>query len=177
MAKKKLSNDNIAVLVYAIVLFVLGVLFCCTNFVDVISTIIGVVFIVAGAAFILVSLIQEKSIITGSALLGGLLIAIGIACIVDGFIGAILNIVIWAMIVLGAVLIVDSILRITVRKDKNMLAFGIELGLGVISFVLGMCLKFVPEFGEYVSIVLGVLLILYAVYLILTVFVMKKSKK
>ena len=63
MAKKKLSNENVAVLVYAAVLLVLGVLFCCTNVTNVISTIIGVVFIVAGAAFMLVSLFQKKSLI------------------------------------------------------------------------------------------------------------------
>ena len=82
MAKKKLSNENVAVLVYAAVLLVLGVLFCCTNVTNVISTIIGVVFIIAGAAFILVSFIQKKSIITGAALLGGLLISTNLSCLI-----------------------------------------------------------------------------------------------
>ena len=177
MAKKKLSNENVTTLVYAAALLVLGILFCCHIASEVIGTIIGVVFIAAGAALLLVSLIQTKGLLSGSGLLGGILVVVGIMFILGTIFGFIIEFIILAMIVMGAILIVDAILRVTLRKEKNMIAFAIELCLGVASFVLGMCLWFIPEFGAYAEIVFGVILILYAVYLTLTVFVIKGKKK
>ena len=178
MANNKLSNEQTRSIIYSTVLLVIGILLCISPAValDTLSIIIGVGFLAAAAILIIGSLVQEKSIITASALIGGVLLALGLMFIVDYAINLIGYCAVWLLIVLGAMLIVDSIIRIAWRDKKNVVAFVIEFLIGAVSFTLGMCLRFVDDFAGYELLILGLIIVLYAVYVLVSAFVSKKKK-
>ena len=178
MANNKLTNEQTRSIIYAAVLLVIGLMLAISPAValDTLSIIIGVGFLVAAAILIIGSLVQEKSIITGSALLGGILLALGLMFIVDYAIGIITACAIWIMIVFGAILIVDSVLRIALRNKKDIVGFVVEFVIGAVSFTLGMCLRFVDGFAEYTLLILGLIIMVYAIYVLVFAFVGKKKK-
>ena len=173
--KKTLSDNNVKQIVIACVLLVLGILFCVSvAALDVINTIIGIGFIAVGAALLIMELVKTKGIATSSGLIGGILIAFGIAIILLNWLGALATLLILAMMVVGAIFLVDSVLLIAVRDKKNTKGFLIEFAIGAVTFTLGMCLWFIPEFRQFANLVFGIILILYAVYLIVDVVIKKK---
>ena len=176
MAKKKtLSDATTRQVVVAAVLIVLGILFCVSiAALDVINVIIGVGFIVAGAVLLVAELVKHKSISTSSGILGGILVAFGVAIIVLNWLGALATLLVIALMVIGALYIVDSVLLIAWRDRKNVKGFAVELAIGAVAFTLGMCLWFVPEFGEFANLVFGIILILYGLYLLVDAFLRKK---
>lgn len=179
MANNKLTNEQTRSIIYAVVLLVIGILLCISPAVaiDTLSIIIGVGFLAAAAILIIGSLVQEHSIITGSALLGGILLALGLMFIVDYAITIIGYCAVWLMIVFGAILIVDSIIRIAWRDRKNVIGFVIEFVIGAVAFTLGMCTRYVSDFAGYELLILGLILAVYAVYVLVSAFIGKKGKK
>ena len=175
----KLSNEQTRSIIFATILLIIGILLCISPAValDTLSIVLGVGFIVAAAVLILGSVIQEKSLITGSALLGGVLLALGLMFIIDYAIYILAGIAVWLLIVIGALIIVDSILRIAVRNKKDVAGFVIEFLIGAASFTLGMCLRFVDGFAEYTLLILGIIIVLYAVYVLVFALVGKKKSK
>ena len=174
-SNKSLSETNVRQLVIASILIVLGVLFCVSlAALDIINIIIGAAFIVVGAVLLILEVIKNKSLVTGSGIFGGLLIAFGIAIIIGQLLGVLVSFLILVLIVLGAILIVDSVLLIAVRNKKNVTGFVIELMIGIVAFVLGMCLWFIPEFQRFANLIFGIVLIFYGAYLIVDVIVRKK---
>ncbi len=175
----KLSNEQTRSIIYSVVLLVLGILLCISPAValETLSIIIGVGFLAAAAILIIGSLVQDHSLVTGSALLGGILLVLGLMFIVDYAINLIVFCSVWLMIVFGAILIVDSIIRIAWRNRKDVVGFLVEFLVGAVSFTLGMCSRFVEDFVGYELLILGLIIVLYALYVLIFAFVGKKSKK
>ena len=172
---KGLSDAAVRQIITAAVIIVIGVLFCVAiSALDVINTLIGIGFIVAGAVLAVTELIRKKCITTTDGITGALMIAFGIAIIILNWLGALASLLILILIVFGAFYIVDSILLITWRNKKNMQGFAVELTLGVVAFVLGMCLWFIPEFRRFADLVFGIILILYGIYLLVDAIIHKK---
>jgi len=179
MANNKLSNEQTRSIISAAVLLIIGILLCIEPAVgDVISIIIGVAFLAAAAILIIYSLVQEKSIITGVALLGGILLVIGLMFVVDQSTFKIVNYcATWLLIVFGAIFIVDSIIRIAWRNRKDVVGFVIEFLIGAAAFTIGMCMRFVDEFRGYEILILGLVIVIYALYLLVFTFLGKKASK
>ena len=175
----KLSKEQTKSIIYSAVLLVIGIMLCISPAValDTLSIIIGVGFLAAAAVLIIGSLVQDHSIITGSALLGGILLVLGLMFIVDYAINLIGYCAVWLMIVFGAILIVDSIIRIAWRNRKDVVGFIVEFLIGAVSFTLGMCSRFVKDFVGYELLILGIIIVVYALYVLVSAFVGKKSKK
>ncbi|MBQ9276586.1 MAG: DUF308 domain-containing protein, partial [Clostridia bacterium] len=175
----KLSNEQTRSIIYSVVLLVIGIMLCISPAVavDTLSIIIGVGFLAAAAILIIGSLVQDHSLVTGSALLGGILLVLGLMFIVDSAINLIGYCAVWLMIVFGAILIVDSIIRIAWRNRKDVVGFLVEFLVGAVSFTLGMCSRFVEDFVGYELLILGIIIVLYALYVLIFAFVGKKSKK
>ena len=176
MAKKKLLSDaTTRQVIVAAALLVLGILFCVSvAALDIVNIIIGVGFIVAGGVLLVAELVKNKSISTSIGLFGGILVAFGVAIIVLNWLGALATLVVIALMVLGALYVVDSVLLIAWRDKKNWKGFAIEFAIGAVAFTVGMCLWFVPEFGEFANLVFGIILILYGLYLLVDAFLKKK---
>lgn len=172
--KSNLSNTDVKAIVLSVVLLIVGILFCCTSVLTTaMSIIIGIGILVLGLGLLASSFIETKKLVSGGAIAGGAIIAFGIMFMIDKLAGIIFAYIPYFLIALGALFLLDAIILIATTK-KASTRFYIELVIGVIALVLGILLICVNGFADYASIVFGVILILYAVYLCVTVFVKKR---
>ena len=168
MSKKKITNADVKTLIIAAIILVIGILFCVSLALasKIISIIIGVCILVLGLGLLCASFWERRSVIGGDAIAGGALIAFGIMFMVQGLAGIIFGFIPYFLIVLGALLIIESILLVLLKKSKNMTRFAILLVLGIVSVVLGILLFCVDGFAQYAALVFGIILILFAIYVI-----------
>lgn len=164
-------------MIVAILLLVIGVLFCCSLAIgiDGVSIIIGIVLLAVGIAVIINSILRDKTIYSYLGVLGCVSISLGIMFLAYKLAGIVFVCIPWFLMVVGVCVIIDCMLcRFLFDSDGNV-AFGIKLVLGVIAFVLGLCLQVIDGFMEYASIMLGVLLIVIAIYMLLKIVVNDKQ--
>ena len=67
---------------------------------------------------------------------------------------------------LGSVFVIDALLFRFYKNNDKLITFVVEIIIGVISLILGILLVVIDGFMEYASIVLGIIMIVYAVLLI-----------
>lgn len=174
---KKLSIEELKTVVLAVLLMIMGVLFCCSLAmgIDGLSVVIGLVLMVVGVIFLLNSVLNNKTMITMSGLIGVGVLSLGIMFIASKLAGLIFAYIPWVLIVLGLVLMADGLINKFVNKSEVMLTFVLKMILAVIAITLGLCLRLIDGFAEYASIVLGVLMIAYSLYMIVTLFIGGKT--
>ena len=119
---------------------------------------------------------QKKQLLTPEVIFGCLAIAFGIYCIVNNIVGIILGIIPWILIVIGSIAIIDSLLMILQRKQKNIPVFVFEIVLGTVLVTLGICLLVVSGFADVAGIIFGVALIVYAIFQIVNIMIEMKKK-
>ena len=177
MAEIKIKKDY-SNLVVSIIILVIGLLFCFSRTLgeQALSVILGISFIVFGAIIVLLPIMQKKQLLTPEVIFGCLAIAFGIYCIVNNIVGIILGIIPWILIVIGSIAIIDSLLMILQRKQKNIPVFVFEIILGTVLVTLGICLLVVSGFADVAGIIFGVALIVYAIFQIINIMIEKKKK-
>ena len=168
----KLNIDQLKNLIIAVMLMVIGILFCCSLAmgIDGLSIILGVILLVIGSLFLISSIVSNKDVLTTTGLIGVVIATIGIMFIANKLAGIIFVFIPWFLIILGTVVILDAFLGKFFRGENSTLEFVIKLVVGIISFVLGLCLRLIDGFAEYASIMLGILMIIYSTYMIFMVF-------
>lgn len=171
---KKESAD----IIRAVIILVIGILFCFSKALGekALSIIFGASFIVAGLVVILIPIIGKKHLLTPAVLLGCFALAFGIFSIVNNIVSFILQIIPWVLIVIGGVSILDVILMLVQRKEKNIPLLIIEIILGAGFLALGICLLLVNGFAEFAGLVFGIALIIYASYQLINMISEKKAK-
>lgn len=174
---KSLSVDELKTVVLASLLIVIGLLFCCSLAMGIggLSVIIGLIIIILGALFMLNSVFTNNGLISAGGLGGIFIVAFGIMFISNNLAVIIFAYIPWLLIVLGTALIIDALLSKFWRKENNSFDFILKLIVGGVSLVLGLCLMLINGFMEYSSIVLGILLIVYGIYIIFNQFIHKKT--
>lgn len=174
---KKLNIDEMKTIVISVLLMVIGILFCCSLSmgIDGLSVVIGLVLMVTGILFFVNSILGQNGIFTMEGVMGVVLLSLGIMFISHKLAGLIFIYIPWFLIVLGLAVILDAFLSKFVKGENGYAKFITKLIIGVVCFVLGLCLKLIDGFLEYASIMLGVLMIVYAAYLIFLVFNKNKS--
>ena len=167
-------NKETKVIILSAILLTIGILFCCSTAIGItaLSYIVGVGFIVVGGAVLINTLMKKKALINVYGIFSALLIAFGILIMDYQLFWIIFSFVPYLFIVTGALIIIDSLIR--KLSENNNVAFLTELIVGVLVLTLGICLRCIPEFTEFSSLVLGIILIIYAVFLFVSTF-MKKS--
>ena len=168
-----MKKESLLRIIEACVLLILGVLFCVAKAWEtgkVLSIILGVALIVAGTAIFLMSVIKDKSTIAPIGLAGLLAIALGIFFIVVEAVNIIFAFVPYLLIVFGSALFIDAFIGYFARKEKVLIAFIIKLVVGAVLIVVGSLLLCSADFQEFVSIVIGVSLILLAIVSIVVEF-------
>ena len=155
-------------LICAIIMFVLGILFCCSLLVGItaLSVIIGILLILSGSMFVINCIINANTIFSVDGLLGMSLIAMGIVVLANNLAGIIFLFIPWMLIVFGSGCLLEAFLSREKIEQKN---FILELIIGIISIILGLCLLLINGFMEYALIVLGVLMIAYSIYLVIQI--------
>lgn len=163
----KITKNSIKLLIIAGVILVFGILFCCAR-TDIISVMMGIILIAAGGLIIIGSLVTKKRLLNSEGFIGGALTALGIFFLVYDFAGNLASIILgytpYLMILIGSILIVDAVLTI-IQDKKNIVAFVIELVIGIACLTLGICSLTVDSFKDNALLILGILMIVYAIYL------------
>ena len=165
----KIGKNELKLIILAIAVFIFGVLFCCATktAVNVLSVIIGIIFILSGALLIVESILVKKSSFTSDSASGAFALAFGILFIAKELGWLILEYIPYILIVLGVIILIDAILIMAIKQRKNIFAFTYELILGIVALVLGILLLTSDDFREYASLVFGITLIVYAVFILL----------
>ena len=169
MENKMISKETKTIII-AVVLLVVGILFCFSLAMglNALSYIIGGCIIVAGGASIFSTATNKKTTLNYTGIIGATIIALGILFIEYRLASILFGFVPWLLVIVGAIVIVDAILK--KLSQNNNTIFITELIVGIAVLALGLCLKFVPGFIEFSSIMLGVVMIIYASYLLIMVF-------
>ena len=175
--EKKLSGKDVKTIVVSSVLLVLGALFCFSLAMGLkaISYIIGTALILAGVLCLINAYSNKKDLLNTEGVIGSAIIAFGVLFAGNELTWIIFNYIPFLLMALGVIVIVDAFLKKFKQKDSA--KFAVELAIGIVSLTLGICLKFVPGFNKMCSVMLGVILIVYAVYSLLVVFVKYQPKK
>ena len=172
---KSLGIEELKTIIIASLLIVIGILFCCSLAMGIseLSVIIGLILIIIGALFLLNSVFGGTGLLSHLGLSGVVVLSFGIMFIASKLAGIIFAYIPWFLVVLGSVVIIDSLLGKFMRGEKNTFEFIIKIIIGISSLALGLCLMFIDGFMEYSSIVLGIFMIVYGIYIIFTKFTKK----
>ena len=174
----KLTRKQTINLVIGLILIVVGILMACSILMqDMVSILLGVVFLVSGSVLILQPLIVKNRLLDYNALLGGIFVSLGVLVLLSGqdIIMMIAKLVCIISMVIGIILAIDSLLYYFLKK-KDLKVLIIELLLGVVLFVVGLVFYLMlHDVMDYVWMVLGILFALYGIWLIVKLFIKEKN--
>ncbi|MBQ9734362.1 MAG: DUF308 domain-containing protein [Clostridia bacterium] len=173
--EKKFEKKDVKNVVVAAVLLVVGILFCFSSAMGnkALSWIIGSALILTGVLSVINSFSIKKSTLTSDGIIGAAIAAFGILFAGNTLSWIIFNYIPFLLICTGIVITIDAFIKKI--KDKETSKFVFELILGVLTIALGFCLKYVNGFSEFTSVILGIVLIVYAIYSIISIFLKNKE--
>lgn len=164
MAKNTLSKTRALRIIQSVVMIIVGILIAC-SIVDqqIVNVILGVALLALGLYWLFQAVYETKSFISPGALIGGILVGIGVSALAKALdLNLILTSIVSIIIaVIGALLIIEGIIKLIQHKDTVGI---ISLVLGVIALVLGICLLAIPDFSTYCLLIFGIFLAVYGVY-------------
>lgn len=176
MASSNLSKTRALKIIQAILLIVVGILIACSIISqDFIKYIVGIALVVLGAFDLFRSVYDTKSFIMPIGVIGGVLLGIGIAVMCDyvQLIQVLQNIIFVSLIVLGSLLLIDSIVKLALKRTNTGIT---ELIIGAILLVIGILFVCIPEMTEYCWVAFGVVLVLYGLYsLVISIIAISKK--
>ena len=177
--ERKLEKKEIKTLIFSAILLVVGVLFCCSLAMGnkAVSWIIGLSLIVFGIFCIINAFTSKKDLMTVDGIIGAAIIAFGLLFAGNELTWVIFNYIPFLLMAIGVIFIADAIIKIIKDNGKTTVKYIIELIIGVIALALGLCLKFINGFSDFCSVILGVVLIIYSIYLFSTILLSKPEKK
>lgn len=169
-------ENQIRLMVYASFVLILGILFCAVpkTAIDVISIIMGVVFIIGGLVSILDGAVNKKTCLNKDSIGGAFVLAFGILFIANKLGGLVLDYIPYFLIVFGSVILLDSILLITNKSKKVITVFITELVFSIACITLGILMLVNDNFKSNSSLIFGLILIAWAVFLIIIALLFKK---
>lgn len=151
-------------LIPSVALILLGVLFMIGNAVTVIDWIISILGIAAGLAMLIIGIVRTKTIFNTTGLFGAFVLLLGILWLpkVVGklSIALFIDLAVWIMLVLGALLFIDGFLALFIRRQK--LGGVLEIVIGLAALVLGILIV-AKVITSAVNIIIGILLIVIGI--------------
>lgn len=176
MAKEnKLSKDSLNQIIQSLIVIALGIAFCFSLAVQVLSYVLGAALIVSGIVLLIITCVTNKIALTVQGLLGGLAITLGIVCIVSQVVSLVVVTVPYLLIVAGSLVILDAFLRLLAVKKIGPFAFTMLLILGSAAIALGICFLTIADFSKYAGIALGAGLIIYGLVTLISAFIKPKK--
>lgn len=166
MAKNTLSKTRALRIIQSVVMIIVGILIAC-SIVDqqIVNIILGVALLALGLYWLFQAVYETKSFISPGALIGGILVGIGISALANALAELNQTVIIIVSIIItvvGALLIIEGIIKL-IQHNKDTVGI-ISLVLGVIALVLGICLLALPDFRTYCLLIFGIFLAVYGVY-------------
>ena len=162
MAKNELKTKG---LLTAIIYFIAGLLLCLSviNVDGLLSIMLGILLILLAAILLLGGIIRDKKVAPETIVPTSFLLAVGISFLLWAF--PFTGIMALFLTRVGGIIIIDAIMDIVGKRGQS--TWLVKLIVGVIALALGICLLAIPEFRQYASLVLGIILIIYAVLIAL----------
>ena len=154
-----------------IIYLVIGILLCVgVSGNDIIGWIFSGTLLVAGACLILASLIKTKAVLSSYGMTGAILITIGLALLPPiALFRSYFELISLMMIVIGVLFLLDGVLGLA--NKRNTVGSLIILITGAILLTFGLLLWFnVGDLRRFASLILGIVLIIYAVLLLVSGF-------
>ena len=173
MSIKRSISDNLSILVFGCALLLLGIMFCCFG-VWALSYILGGFVIFIGALFVINSIARMHVLLTINGLVGVVLGALGALIIAHNLAGLLLSFIPWILISVGALIIADAFLRYFWRRDITTTVFAMEIAVGVLVTAVGLGVMLIDNWANFASVVFGIALIFYAIFIIISTLVKKK---
>lgn len=170
-----MSKNKAYKIIESIIIFVIGLLFTLSILNEsFINYIIGAIVIIIGVLLFVKGIVDssKKSVVLPASILGGCLVALGIAILANyiNITGFIMNSIAIILIAVGALFVIDSIIRF-VNKATTLGTF--ELIIGLIALTFGIVFLF---WRDYIWIIFGVLLMAYGIFsLVMTLVSLKKK--
>ena len=170
MSTKRLSSNDVSTIIFACAILVLGILFCCFGS-WALSYILGGFVIFIGVLFVMNSIIRTHLLLTTNGLVGVVLGALGTMIIVHNLAGLLLSFIPWIMISVGALVIADAFLRYFLRRSIGGRILATEIAVGALISLVGFGVLFIENLADFTAVVFGALLVIYAMYVIISTFV------
>ena len=172
-----MKRQSVIKIIEACVLLVIGILFCVSLAMgtNVLSIILGSALIAAGSVIIILSIVTERSVATPIALGGLFALAIGIFFIVANAVAFIFAVIPYILIVFGSGIVIDAFLGYFAREERILGIFIVKLIVGAALITVGALLLAIPEFADYVALIVGIALILLAIDSIVLEFIKAKE--
>ena len=126
------------------------------------SYFIGITIIIAGLIFAILTSVQQKGLISVNGLFASVIISFGVMFILRKLASIIVDFIPWTLITLGVAILLDILLLRFAKKDKSTLKLVLRIVIGAVITTLGFLVKFISGWDVYSSIILGIILILYA---------------
>jgi hypothetical protein len=173
MSNKKLSADKYNTLIFASAILLLGIMFCCFG-AWALSYILGAFVIFIGALFIINSIARMRVVFTINGLVGAILVTIGAMIISNNLAGLLLSFIPWIMVSVGTLITADAFLRYFLRRDVTVGMFATEIAIGVLVTLAGLGVMLIKNWANFASVVFGIALIFYSIFLIVTTLIKTK---
>ena len=167
MSNKRLTSDKFNMLIFAGAVLVLGILFCGFG-AWALSYVLGGFVIFIGVLFVINSIARMQVLFTINGLVGALLSTLGVMMIVNNLGGLLLSFVPWIMLSVGALITADAFLRYFLRRDVHGTMFAAEIAVGVLVVLAGLGVMLIDNWANFASVVFGIALIIYSIYLFIT---------
>ena len=138
--------------------------------IDTLDIIFGVLFLLEGSALILVSILIHKKFVSALSLAGALALSLGIYTFIESFIVKILAVILdfipYLLIVVGSLMVLQALITYFLGKKKSLPLFIVQLVYGAIILTFGILGITVFKELDTKFIILGVILCVYATYII-----------
>ena len=162
--KKQISSATAEKIITNLVLIAVGVLFCMNKVTAFVNYALGIALCLFGAIRIVLAATKGHSLFSAEGVIDGVIIALGITCLVEMPLLVFVQVVPYVLCSVGAVFIAEAFIAKFARKDLKLVYFILELAIGVICLVVGLCLIFIEKFRSIQSMIFGVCLIAFALF-------------
>ena len=172
MASRLKKTNSFALILLSIILLFIGILFCFNVETKTVSIIIGVALCMLGGVGVLMPIIKKEPVLTTQGILYAVVIAFGIAFIVNNFLQTFIALAPYLLICIGSLILIDGIIYL-INKDKSLLVTVIEIVIGSLFIAFGLCIILVKDLYAYRELITGILFILGALFLIVKTVIRK----
>lgn len=171
-------------IIEGIIIIIIGILMACTIInPSIFDILLGIIFMAGGFGLLIQSIIKTNSLITVLGLIGTSAIGVGILFVcnqLSQLIGILESLLLVSLMAVGALLILDSIIKFF--TTKKLAPNIIEIIIGVAFLTIGLVFWFVNDAKSYTFVVAGIIIALIGLLVVIGTFVnlnkyFKLSKK
>ena len=177
MLPKKITSNKPRAIVASCITLVIGILFCCSSaFGKGLDWLLGGSLCFAGIMYIVSSIIERRSLLTPSGIVGAAACAFGIMFICERLSYVLTDFVPYLVIAFGLVVFAEAFFA-KFARFHGIVIFIIALVIGAISLAFGICILLFSQLRQIAPIVFGCILIIASLYTLISILIAKKDAK